>query len=154
MTAPVGDVISATACGRNGNRRLRVAEARSQLADIVELDLVGDEAQAAGLAEEVDAAAEDEHLAVLGQRGHPPRVIGEQDSIEPAHAVTDREVVVPARTLLHSAHLALDQQSRERAQLAPDLVGELGDGVGALGLFGPDHPPIWDIFLAGLMNPG
>ncbi len=69
---------------------LELFEARAQLADIVVLDLVGDEAQTPGLAEEIDAAAEHENLAVLGQRGHPSGVVGEQHGLKLADAVPDR----------------------------------------------------------------
>ena len=93
MTAPVGEVSSATARGRNGNRALalrvegalslepalQLLQARPQLADVVELDLVDDEAEPPRLVVEVDPAAEHEHLAVLRQRRHPARVVGEKD---------------------------------------------------------------------------
>ena len=118
---------------------LQLLEASAELADVVELDLVDDERQLAGLAEEIDATPEDEDLPVLRQRGDAPRVVGEQHGIEPAHAVLDREVVVPGGAALHAADLALEQQRGQRTQLAPDLVRELGDRERSLSFFGSYH---------------
>src|SRR2546427_3894585 len=118
---------------------LQLFQARPQLADVVELDLVDDEGQLAGLAEEVDAAPEDEDLPVLRQRGDAPRVVREQHGVEAADAVLDREVVVPGRAALHTAHLALDKKRGQGTQRAPDLVGELGDGERSLGFLWLEH---------------
>src|SRR5207302_8964680 len=65
---------------------LQFLQPRPQLADVVELDLVDDERQLAGLAEEVDAAPEDEDLPALRQRGDAPRGAGAQRGGEPSAA--------------------------------------------------------------------
>ena len=116
---------------------LQVLELRAQLADIVELDLVDDEADGAVLRPVVDAPSEYENLAVLRQRRDAARVIRVHERVDEALAVADDEAVVALRALLHTADLALEQQRRKRSELTPDLVGELGDGVGALRLFRP-----------------
>jgi hypothetical protein len=118
---------------------LQLFEARAQLADVVELDLVDDEAEAADLAEEIDLAAEDEDLAVLGQGRDPPRVVGEKDGVDTVVAVLDGEVVVAGCATLHAADLALDEERGQRAELAADLVGELCDRVGPLRFVGSEH---------------
>ena len=111
MTAPVGEVTSATARGQERQRALACGRERalglqpalellepgSELADVVELDLVDDEAEPARLAEEVDPASEDEHLAVFGQRRDAPCVVREQQGIEPADPVLDGEVEMARR---------------------------------------------------------
>jgi hypothetical protein len=118
---------------------LELLEPRTQLADVVELDLVDDEAEPPRLAEEVDSPAEDEHLAVLRQRRDAPRLIGEKDSIQPADAVLNRKVEMARGAPLHAADLALDEQRGERPELPPYLDGELGDRVGTLGFLGSQH---------------
>jgi len=91
------------------------------------------------LAEEVDAPAEDEHLAILRQRRDAPRLIGEKDCIQPAHAVLNRKIEMAGGAALHAADLALDEQRGEGPELAPYLVGELGDRVRTLGFLGSQH---------------
>ena len=118
---------------------LELLQASAELAHIVELDLVDDEAEPSGLAEEIDPAAEDEHLAVLGQRRDAPRVVREQHRIEPAEPILDGEVVVPGSAALHAADLALDEEGGQGTQLASDLVGELGDREGPLSFLGSEH---------------
>src|SRR6202035_4985763 len=111
---------------------LELRQAGPQLSDVVEFDLVDDEAQPPGLAEEVDATSKDEDLSVLGKSRHAPRVIRKQHRVQPADAILDGEVEVPGRAPLHAAALALKKRRGQRPQLAPDLVGELGDGVRTL----------------------
>ena len=48
---------------------------------------------------------------------------GEKNGVEAAHSILDGEVEMSCRAALHAAHLALQQQRGQRAQLAPDLVG-------------------------------
>ncbi len=105
----------------------------------VELDLVDDEADRSVLDPVVDSPAEDEDLAVFGQRGDASRVVGVDEGVDQALAIPDDEAVVAFGSLLHAADLALEQQGGERAELAPDLVGELGDRIGTLCLFGFQH---------------
>ena len=89
MTAPVGEVTSATATGQEGQlalplRRERALELEpllqqldpgAQLADVVELEVVDQQPDPAALRPVVDPAAEDELLAVLRQHRQPARVV-------------------------------------------------------------------------------
>ena len=118
---------------------LQLLQAGTQLAHIVELDLVDIEAEPPGLVVEIDPAAEDEHLPVLGQRRHPAGVVGEKDGLDLAEPVLDREVEDPGGAALHPGDLALEQDGRKRPQLALDLLGELGHGERARRFFGPNH---------------
>src|SRR5207302_11304196 len=114
-------------------------KANRELAHTIELGLVDNEGETSGLAEEIDPAAEDEHLAVLGERRDAPRVVREQHRIEPAEPILDGEVVVPGSAALHAADLALDEEGGQGTQLASDLVGELGDREGPLSFLGSEH---------------
>jgi hypothetical protein len=78
-------------------------------------------------------------LPVLGQRRHAPRLVGEEDRIQPAHAVLNRKVEMACSAAFHAADLAFDEQRRERPKLAPYLVRELGDGERTLGFLGSQH---------------
>ena len=118
---------------------LQLLQPRPQLAHVIEFDLVDDEPDGSVLGPVVDSAAEDEHLAVLGQRRHAPRVVGVDEGVDQALTVADDEAVVALGALLHAADLALEQEGGQGPELAADLVGELGDGVWALGFLGPDH---------------
>src|SRR5258708_6468087 len=111
---------------------LELLESRSQLADVVELDLVSDETDGSVLGPVVDATTEDEHLAVLGKGRHAAGVVRVDERVDQALAVPDHEAVVAFGALLHATDLALEEQGGERTQLAPDLVGELGNCVGPL----------------------
>ena len=67
------------------------------------------------------------------------RVVGVDEGVDQALTVADDEAVVALAALLHAADLSLEQEGGQGAELAADLVGELCDGVWALGFLGPDH---------------
>src|SRR5439155_26613610 len=118
---------------------LEILQLRSELAHVVELDLVGDKAHGAVLRPVIDPATEDENLAILRQCPKEPCVVRVDERVDEALAVADDKAVVSLGALLHAADLAFEQQRGQRAELTPDLVGELSDGIRTLSFLGPNH---------------
>src|SRR5207247_93992 len=66
---------------------LELLEPRAKLADVVELDLVGDETDGSVLRPVVDATAKDEDLAVLGERRDAAGVVRVDEGVDQALTV-------------------------------------------------------------------
>src|SRR5258708_33481884 len=98
---------------------LQLFEAGAELADVVELDLFDDESDRSVLRPVVDPAAKDEGLAVLGQGRDPPLVIGVDERVDQALAVTNGEAVVAFGACFHPTDLTIYHQRGERTQLEP-----------------------------------